>query len=88
LAAEGYRVARESHHYRAIQSLAFTLGCEKELIAQLDAFRKKRNISDDERAGSVSSQEASEMTGLAEDLRAKLIAWLRCTHPDLRLSDA
>jgi hypothetical protein len=25
LAAEGYRVARESHHFRAIQSLALTL---------------------------------------------------------------
>ena len=83
LAAEGYRVARESHHYRAIQSFAFTLGCDKELIAQLDAFRKKRNISDYERAGSVSSKEALEMMGLAEGLRAKVVEWLGRVHPDL-----
>lgn len=50
LAAEGYRVARESHHFRTIQSLAFTLGCDNTRIAHLDAFRKKRNISDYERA--------------------------------------
>ena len=49
LAAEGYRVARESHHFRAIQSLEFTLRCNSKLIARLDAFRKKRNISDYER---------------------------------------
>ena len=83
LAAEGYRVAREAHHYRAIQSLAFTLGCDKALIAQLDAFRKKRNISDYERAGGVSSREASEMMELANDLRASLIAWLGRVHSDL-----
>lgn len=85
LAAEGYRVARESHHFRAIQSLAFTLGCDKAFIVQLDAFRKKRNISDYERAGSVSSREAEEMQELARTLRAELVAWLQRSHPDLLL---
>ena len=83
LAAEGYRVARESHHFRAIQSLAFTLGCDQTLIVQLDAFRKKRNISDYDRAGSVSIQEAQEMEELAHTLRTELLAWLRRGHPDL-----
>ena len=83
LAAEGYRVARESHHFRAIQSLALTLGCDKALIAQLDAFRKKRNISDYERAGSVSIREAEEMQELAQTLRAELVKWLSRVHPDL-----
>jgi hypothetical protein len=77
LAAVGYRVAREAHHYRAIQSLAFTLGCDAGLIADLDAFRKKRNISDYERAGSVSDREASEMIELAESLHGKLVEWLK-----------
>jgi hypothetical protein len=88
LAAEGYRVARESHHFRAIQSLTFTLGCSKDAIDQLDAFRKKRNISDYERAGSVSGREASEMVELAENLRTELIEWLRRAHPDLLLPGA
>jgi hypothetical protein len=83
LAAEGYRVARESHHFRAVQSLSLTLGCENSLVAELDAFRKKRNISDYERAGSVSIQEAEEMYELAEELRDGLKSWLRKTHPEL-----
>jgi hypothetical protein len=83
LAAEGYRVARESHHFRAVQSLAFTLGCDEASITQLDAFRKKRNVSDYERAGSVSIREAAEMQELAENLRAELVEWLSQKHPDL-----
>jgi len=53
LAATGYRAGRESHHYRAIQSLASTIGASTDLIDQLDSFRKKRNVSDYERAGAV-----------------------------------
>ena len=83
LAAEGYRVARESHHFRAIQSLAFTLACDAQVITELEAFRKKRNISDYERAGSVSAQEAQEMMTLAQKLRDELTRWLRGAHPDL-----
>ena len=83
LAAEGYRVARESHHFRAIQSLSLTLDCDTATVAHLDAFRKKRNISDYERAGSVSSKEADEMQELAHTLRAELVKWLSQKHPDL-----
>jgi len=83
LAAEGYRVARESHHFRAIQSLAFTLGSDAALIAQLDAFRKKRNISDYERAGAVSAQDAGEMIDLAKRVREDLVGWLRGAHPNV-----
>jgi len=54
LAAAGYRTSREAQHFRIIQSLAFTLRLEKSLIDKLDKFRKKRNISDYERAGLVS----------------------------------
>ena len=83
LAAEGYRVARESHHFRAIQSLALTLGCDAALVAQLEAFRKKRNISDYERAGAVSAEEARGMIELAKRLREELVGWLRRVHPDV-----
>jgi len=83
LAAEGYRPARESHHHRAIQSLQYTLKVEPAVIVQLDAFRKKRNISDYERAGSTSQQEAGEIVRLAQRLRIDLEAWLRAEHPEL-----
>jgi hypothetical protein len=83
LAAAGYRAAREAHHYRVIQSLAYTLKADGSLIAQLDKFRKKRNIGSYERAGVVSEQEAKEMVALAKDLRDEVIAWLKKNHPEL-----
>jgi len=83
LAAVGYRAAREGHHYRIIQSLAFTIPAEAELIFQLDAFRKKRNISDYERAGIVSTQEAREIFTLAKSLKKTVENWLNESHPYL-----
>lgn len=83
LAAAGYRAAREGHHYRVIQSLAHTIRTDSRLIAQLDAFRKKRNIGEYERAGRVSDREAQEILALAKRLRGLVDAWLRENHPRL-----
>ena len=83
LAAAGYRAARESHHYRIIQSLAYTIGAPSGLIAQFDQFRKKRNIGGYERAGIASDQEAKEMLSLAKNIRSDVEAWLNQTHPEL-----
>lgn len=82
LAAAGYRASREAHHYRVIQSLAYTIGVEQPLITLLDGFRKKRNIADYERAGTVSDQEATEMAAWALRLRGEFIRWLSEKHPD------
>jgi len=84
LAASGYRASRESHHYRIIQSLAYTIGAPAGLIAQFDQFRKKRNIGGYERAGAVSDQEAKEMFSLAKKIRDEVTAWLLKTHPELK----
>lgn len=83
LAAAGYRATRDSHHYRVIQSLAFTIGADKGLVAQFDQFRKKRNIGGYERAGLVSDQEADAMLALARQLRTDVEKWLRDNHPPL-----
>jgi hypothetical protein len=83
LAANGYRAGRAAHHYRAIQSLAFTIGASTDLVDQLDSLRKKRNISDYERAGAVSDQEAREMLALANELREKVTGWLKKNRPEL-----
>ncbi|MFA4916086.1 MAG: hypothetical protein WC560_05375 [Syntrophales bacterium] len=80
LAAAGYRAARESHHYRIIQSLAYTIGAPAGLIARFDQFRKKRNIGGYERAGIASDQEAKEMFSLAKNIRSDVEAWLNQTH--------
>jgi len=83
LAATGYRTARSAHHYRVIQSLTHTIDADAKLIAQLDAFRKKRNISGYERSGMVSEQEAREMLTLAEHLHNRVRGWLHSNHPEL-----
>jgi hypothetical protein len=83
LAAAGYRASRESHHHRVIQSLEFTLAPDRKLIDTFDRFRKKRNISSYDVAGSVSDKEAHEMYELAVSLRAKVEAWIRKNHRTL-----
>lgn len=83
LAASGYRAARESHHYRIIQSLAYTINADPELITLFDQFRKKRNISGYDCAGMISNQETNEMRNLAIHLREALIKWLHENHSDL-----
>jgi hypothetical protein len=83
LAAEGYRATRDSHHYRTIQSLAFTMGIDSILVAQLDHCRKKSNLGTYEIAGAVSELEAEEMRVLAKRLRSIVKEWLRENHPQL-----
>lgn len=83
LAAAGFRAAKDAHHYRVIQSLKFTIGTEDKKIQKLDAFRKKRNISEYDHAGSVSMTELSEMIGLADDLRKSVEAWIVAKFPGL-----
>jgi hypothetical protein len=83
LTAMGYRSARNGQHYRILQSLALTIGADASLIAKLDAFRKKRNISDYERSGSVSEKEARELYELAGSLKRTVELWLKKNHPEL-----
>jgi hypothetical protein len=83
LAAAGYRAARDNHHYRVIQSLEFTTAPGTKLIATFDGFRKKRNVSSYDVAGSVSDKEADEMLKLAAGLRADVERWIRATLPEL-----
>ena len=83
LCASGYRAAREAHHYRAIESLALTIGAPSATVRQFDAFRKKRNIGGYDRAGTTSDQEAGEMIALAEGICRDVSTWLRKNHPGL-----
>lgn len=82
LAAAGYRVSREAYHYRLIQSLRFTLNLHEPMIKILDDFRRKRNICDYERSGTVSQQEAGEMIELAIKVRRLTEEWLLKNHPE------
>lgn len=83
LAASGHQAERNAHHYRVIQSLSFTVGLDSDSVALLDTFRKKRNISDYEMAGTVSESEGEEIYRLAGEIRVKVEEWLRENHSNL-----
>jgi hypothetical protein len=83
LAAEGFRAARDSKHLRTIESLALTIQLDPAAVRKFDAFRKKRNVSDYERAGTASQREADEMKTFARDLRKKVEMWLESNHAEL-----
>jgi hypothetical protein len=83
LAAAGYRAARDSHHYRVLQSLQFTIGLPLQALRCLDAVRKKRNLTGYERIGTVSDKEVSEITEIAKALRLDVEKWIRTAHPQL-----
>jgi hypothetical protein len=84
LAAEGYRTERrDSHHFRAFQSLEFTLRLPAQQIHLLDQLRKKRNLSLYDPSGAISPSEAKEMLALSQQLRQQMQAWFQTTHPHL-----
>ena len=84
LAAAGFRAAKDAPHYRVIQSLRFTLGVEDRIIQKLDAFRKKRNISEYDHAGAITAIELNEMIVLAGNLRRSVETWIVAEFPGLR----
>ena len=83
LAAEGYRPGRERAHERTIGSLAFTLKADAKTVDALDLARRKRNVSNYDRAGATSGKEADEMYKVATELRQSVRKWLRERHPKL-----
>jgi hypothetical protein len=80
LAASGYQASRAAHHYRVIQSLAFTLNLPTAELDTFDGFRRKRNVADYERAEVVSETEVEDMIALAQQLRTDVEAWMRRHH--------
>jgi hypothetical protein len=60
-----------------------TVGADERLVTTLDAFRKKRNVGEYERAGVASNADAAEMRKLAERVRDDVVEWLRKNHSHL-----
>ena len=84
LHAEGYRAAHDLQHYRTIAAMPLILGDSKAADAEyLDTCRKKRNIVEYERAGSISVTEADELLAFAIEFRGLVTNWLKNTHPAL-----
>ena len=83
LAAEGYRPERQRSHEMAVQSLRYTVGLSQGAIDKLDTVRRKRHLSNYERAGTASQREAEEVYDMAIELRRTVIEWLGGNHPNL-----
>src|SRR5258706_6625440 len=81
LNASGYEVQKgESGHYRAIQSLEFTVGLANKEVGQLDGFRKKRSQSVYDAAGMISDKEVKEMVELATTRSSRVNGWIAKNH--------
>jgi len=87
LAVSGFRAGRESPHYRVIQSLGLTVELDSKSIAKFDAFRKKRNTSEYDRAGAVTEIELEELISFAADLQKRVFIWLKNNHPEFVPND-
>lgn len=83
LAASGYRPTRIRGHERAIQSLRHTVGLDQDIVDTLDAVRRKRNLSNYERAGTASPSEAEDVYQLVKGLRLQVVTWLEERYPEL-----
>lgn len=83
LAVAGYRVPTGQHHVRLIRSLQHTIGADPAIVRQLDRFRRKRNVSEYQRAGTVSHEEVRQMLDLAVRIRAAVVAWIEAQHPEM-----
>ena len=84
LAVSGYRTSRrDSNHYTLIQSLRYTMQLDSDTVELLDRFRKKRNIAEYERAGSITKTESSEAIELALKIFELTCVWLKENHPEL-----
>jgi hypothetical protein len=53
------------------------------LVDTLDAIRRKRNISNYDRAGVSSPTEAEQVYRISVELRTRVVEWLRVRHPHL-----
>jgi hypothetical protein len=84
LRVSGYRAPEgDGHHYRTIESLRYSLQPKADLIAALQAVRKKRAVVNYDAAGTVSGTEVDEALEIARELYAQLISWLESEFPEL-----
>jgi len=84
LMACGFRpdTNRPGHHQTAVQSLSKTIGLSGERVAVLDAFRRKRNLSD-YTGEDVDHASVDRCVEAATVLLDEVNAWLLKNRPEL-----
>jgi hypothetical protein len=84
LYVSGYRAERAFHHHRTIQALPLILGKIREEDAKyLDTCRIKRNVVEYDYVGGATEDDANELVRFAEELREKVLMWIKNSHPQL-----
>lgn len=84
LAASGFRTTGTGHHWATIRVLPELLGPEvQDLADYFDQCRSKRNLSDYDRAGEISRDEAEELLNEAKKFRSIVLNWLKRHHSKL-----
>ena len=80
----GYRAASTAHHWVTFHVLPEIMGPQAQARSDyLDSCRAKRNVTDYDRAGEISDQEAREILAEARAFRTELLAWLKTHRPTL-----
>ena len=74
---------REGGSYWALESLAHAVSLKAEVLAMIEALRKKRHLSDYVYAGRSPNRRRTRRSALAERVRAEVTPWLARHHPDL-----
>jgi hypothetical protein len=84
LHAAGYRPVGTGHHWATFHVLPEIMGQQHQIRADyFDNCRSKRNVTDYDRAGEISTQEAEEILSEVRLFRGEVLAWLRENHPAL-----
>ncbi|HXU36554.1 MAG TPA: hypothetical protein VN937_09335 [Blastocatellia bacterium] len=84
LYAAGYRPEKVLQHYRTIAALPEILGDRwKDEADYLETCRRKRNIAEYDRAGTITEQDASELVSFVNELQEEVRRWLGKEHPEL-----
>lgn len=84
LYASGYKPEKGLQHYRTIAALPEILGARwRDEADYLETCRRKRNIVEYDRAGTIVEQDASELVSFVTELQEEVRRWLKKEHPEL-----
>ena len=84
LYAAGYRAVGKGHHWATFQVLPEVMGDQAQARADyLNNCRSKRNVTDYDRVGGISSREVDEIIVETRAFRGNLLAWLKKEYPSL-----
>jgi hypothetical protein len=84
LHAAGYQATGAGHHWVTLHVLPEIMGPRAATRTHyLDGCRTKRNITDYDRVGEISTAEVSGILQEVRAFRADVLAWLSARHPSL-----